>query len=86
MISKREWIATAEKEVAKFSAAPEGEQPATIKIYTKDSPKQTTRLLKAICPVCGYTVRVTKRWAEIGLPICPEDTEQFVLEIDTEAV
>lgn len=35
--------------------------------------KQTTRLLKAICPECGYTVRVTKKWADQGLPLCPID-------------
>lgn len=32
---------------------------------------QTTRLLKAACSSCGYTVRVTKRWADKGLPVCP---------------
>lgn len=35
-------------------------------------PKQTTRLLKAMCPLCGYTVRVTKKWVDAaGLPSCP---------------
>ena len=33
--------------------------------------KQTTRLLKACCPSCGYTVRLTQKWAEQGLPTCP---------------
>lgn len=35
--------------------------------------KQTTRLLKAICPheECGYTVRVTRKWAEQAAPVCP---------------
>jgi hypothetical protein len=32
--------------------------------------KQTTRLLKAECEECGYVVRVTKKWAELGLPYC----------------
>lgn len=32
--------------------------------------KQSTRLLKAEC-ACGYCVRVTKKWADIALPICP---------------
>ncbi len=36
----------------------------------KNIKKQGTRLLKAICD-CGYTVRVTKKWAEMGSPICP---------------
>ena len=33
--------------------------------------KQTTRLLKAECPSCGYTVRLTQKWADQGLPTCP---------------
>jgi ribosomal protein L37E len=33
--------------------------------------KQTTRLLKAVCPSCGYTVRLTQKWADQGLPTCP---------------
>lgn len=35
-----------------------------------DRKKQGTRLLKAECNVCGYTVRVTKKWAAEGLPYC----------------
>lgn len=35
---------------------------------------QSTRLIKASCPGCGYTVRVTKKWLEeAGTPICPTD-------------
>jgi hypothetical protein len=34
--------------------------------------KQGTRLLKAECLSCGYTVRITKKWIEeVGLPVCP---------------
>jgi hypothetical protein len=32
--------------------------------------KQGTRMLKASCPACGYTVRLTKKWADEGLPTC----------------
>lgn len=33
--------------------------------------KQTTRLLKAECGVCGYTVRVTAKWLDdAGAPYC----------------
>ncbi len=33
--------------------------------------KQTTRLLKAVCPSTEYTVRITKKWVdECGAPIC----------------
>jgi hypothetical protein len=37
------------------------------KVKTK---KQTTRLLKAQCPACGYVIRVTRQWADTGLPMC----------------
>lgn len=33
--------------------------------------KQGTRMLKALCGECGYTVRLTKTWADIALPECP---------------
>lgn len=32
--------------------------------------KQGTRLLKAHCPDCGYTIRLTAKWAAQGLPTC----------------
>lgn len=35
-------------------------------------PKQTTRLKKCECEECGYTVRVTQKWLEVGPPHCPE--------------
>jgi hypothetical protein len=31
---------------------------------------QTTRMLKVVCPECGYQVRTTKKWLEIGTPTC----------------
>ena len=35
--------------------------------------KQTTRLIKLVCPCedCGYTVRTTAKWLEVGYPTCP---------------
>lgn len=40
-------------------------------IYTTAPPKQTTRLRKAECGLCGYTVRVTQKWLDVGPPHCP---------------
>ena len=37
---------------------------------TTGQKKQSTRLLKAECPDCGYTIRVTAKWASIGMPTC----------------
>jgi hypothetical protein len=36
-------------------------------------PKQGTRLLKACCPECGYTVRITQKWLDVAAPRCPVD-------------
>lgn len=46
--------------------------------------KQKGRLLKASCPECDYTVRVTKSWADLGMPICPVDGHAFKLEGSSE--
>ena len=36
--------------------------------------KQGTRLIKAECGVCGYTVRVTRKWLDLaGAPLCPSE-------------
>lgn len=32
--------------------------------------KQGTRMLKIVCPTCGYTVRAANKWIEVGLPTC----------------
>jgi hypothetical protein len=41
--------------------------------------KQSTRMLKAECPACGYTVRLAKKWVvEVGAPICPKHDVMIV--------
>jgi hypothetical protein len=48
-----------------------GEYPHASMSYAEiTKKKQSTRLLKVACPACGYTVRVTAKWTEIGLPTC----------------
>jgi hypothetical protein len=34
---------------------------------------QTTRMLKAVCPCCGYSIRLSAKWAAQGLPSCYND-------------
>lgn len=41
--------------------------------------KQTTRMLKVECPCCGYTVRTTQKWLDIGTPSCPLGTGMLVV-------
>ncbi len=39
---------------------------------------------KAKCPQCGYDVKLLKRWASYGAPICPKDNlrmEELALSI-----
>jgi len=40
---------------------------------------QGTRMLKASCPHCGYTIRLSSKWANIGLPVCPVDGQPLSL-------
>lgn len=35
--------------------------------------KGKTYLVKCECSECGYTVRTTQKWLDVGLPICPVD-------------
>jgi hypothetical protein len=37
--------------------------------------KQGTRMIKVVCPECGYTVRTTQQWIDTGLPTCVCGTE-----------
>ena len=39
---------------------------------------QTTRMVKVVCPCCGYTVRTTAKWLTVGLPFCPSGTAMVV--------
>jgi hypothetical protein len=42
---------------------------------TKERGSVGSRLRKAACPECGYTIRVTRQWLNVGLPTCPCGTE-----------
>lgn len=42
--------------------------------------KQTTRLRKCVCAHCGYTVRVTQKWLDVGEPLCPNDYVHMTAE------
>jgi len=42
---------------------------AKISVHPDDK-KQGTRMLKLLCPGCGYLARTTKKWIELGTPTC----------------
>jgi hypothetical protein len=48
-----------------------GTYPHTGLVPIAQEKKQTTRMLKLEADCCGYVVRTTKKWIEIGLPSCP---------------
>lgn len=37
----------------------------------KERKVQTTRMHKCSCPECDYTIRLAKKWIEVGIPVCP---------------
>jgi hypothetical protein len=44
--------------------------PGRLDTTKRREKKQGTRMLKLECPTCGYLVRTTAKWLEIGLPSC----------------
>jgi hypothetical protein len=37
--------------------------------------RDSTRMLKVVCPTCGYLLRTTRYWLESkGTPVCPDGT------------
>jgi hypothetical protein len=54
-----------------------GEYPhATLDLAKSPRKKPSTRMIKCVCGVCGFTVRTTRKWLdEVGVPHCPRDGE-----------
>ena len=46
---------------------------APLNVGTKKT--QSTRMLKLVCPLCGYTIRTSAKWIATGLPVCHDGTE-----------
>jgi hypothetical protein len=40
------------------------------RLDTTGRKKQTTRMHKCQCSECGYTVRLSQKWLDVGTPIC----------------
>ena len=63
--------------VRKLGAYPHGK----LEGMTSMRRKQGTRLVKVMCPECGYIARVTRSWLDtFGAPICPADNVPFTEE------
>lgn len=62
-------------EIIKAIIAELGDFPhSPLHALTEDK-KQSTRMVKVICPECGYTVRSTMMWLKRGVPTCPCGTQ-----------
>lgn len=47
--------------------------PEVIPTDKEKKTRQTTRMVKVTCPVCGYVARVSRKWLDsVGPPHCPE--------------
>jgi len=61
-----------------------GPYPHSELMVIKERKVQTTRMHKAECDCCGYTVRLAKKWADFGPPICPTDKKPLTMDIPEE--
>jgi len=53
-------------------------------IVTDPEKKPGSRLIKAACPECRYTVRLSQSWIDVAAPICPDrDCEGYGQEMVT---
>lgn len=57
-----EYLTELEKGIGKY---PHSKLTPSVQVKT-----QTTRMLKVICLSCGYTVRTTQKWLDMGTPTC----------------
>ncbi len=55
--------------------------PALTGGLSSNGPKQSTRMIKVECAECGYLVRTTAKWLEVGLPLCPDGDTMLPPEV-----
>lgn len=62
-----------------------GPYPHAKLVHSSSPKKQSTRMILIRCPVldCGYQVRTTRKWLEVGVPTCPCG-EKMVAELPDE--
>lgn len=48
-----------------------GNYPHAALVLKRERKVQTTRMRKCECSACGFLVRLTQKWADVGAPICP---------------
>jgi hypothetical protein len=50
------------------------------KLTPQSKPSQSTRMLKFVCPKCGWAARTSQKWIDLGLPTCACETLMEVVE------
>jgi hypothetical protein len=48
-----------------------GPYPHAKLVHSTVPKKQSTRMILVKCPECGYQVRTTRKWLDVGVPTCP---------------
>ncbi len=74
-----EWAAALIREIGEF---PHGGLAGGASAHTPRS--QGTRMVKCECSKCGYIVRTTQKWLDVGLPLCPDGDAMLTDEGDGE--
>ena len=40
-------------------------------VYPNNQKPDRCRMMKCVCDKCGYTIRVSRKWIDLGIPNCP---------------
>ncbi len=68
--------------VLRSMLGPLGPFPHAPLVTEKGSGQKGSRLIKTMCPKCGYVARITRKWlTEVGPPLCPIDAVSFKEEV-----
>lgn len=43
-------------------------------------PRQRNRQIRCQCTACGYTLRASRKWIDVKVPVCPVDLTEMVVE------
>lgn len=57
----------------KVGAAAPGKVPAE---------RPGSRLIKVTCPGCDYTMRITRKWLRVKVPVCPFDAAHGIMRVE----
>lgn len=60
--------ATINKWLSKIEVYPHAKMTS----FDGSKPRPGSRMLKAYCGCCGYTVRTTRQWLRVAVPVCPD--------------